>query len=314
MPRHDLRVLYGKGAQTLRLVPIDQQGRPRVCTAATYALVDLRLSETSDDREVVAAGTAATVDSVSTTTTAAAGYGAANPRLVSLTSLTGVAVGRRYLLRGTTGGEELVTVAEIVSGGVLVESQITAAFATGSAFLGLEVAVVFPADEANDEDEVEAGGGPYAFDLAFTGITPAYQRFLCWIDRTTSQVLATVADVLELEQTVGAVAGKRMSIPAAISRAAKDMQTEQLVAGVDASRFLLGEVGRDYQTYRAAGLLLQHGDERAQARGVERMAHAQRLLNAVIQGRPEGVASPNRSGDEAAPGKSMEPRSYFRRT
>ena len=314
MPRHDLRLLYGKGAQTLRVVPVDQQARPRVVSAATYGIVDLRHAEDDTEREVVAAGTAGTIDSVSTTTTAAAGFGTANPSKVALTSTTGVEVGRRYLLRAAAGGEELVTVEEIGSGFVVV-GEIAKTFASGSSFLGIEVAATFPADEANDEDEVEDGGGPYALDMSFTGCTPQHRRFLVWLDRTTFQVPATIDDVLELEQTLASVAGRRVKIERAISRAAKDMQTELQLAGIDASRYLLGEVGRDYCVYRAAGLVLETlSGEGSSARAAKHLERAGHLIATIIQGKPDGVASPSRSNDTAEPGRSLEARGLFRRT
>lgn len=313
MPRHDLRVLFGAGAQSLRVVPVDQLGRPRVVSAATYGISDLRRPEDDTEREVVASGTAATVDSVSTTTAAAAGFGTANPAKVALTSTVGITVGRRYLLRAAAGGEELVTVEEIGSGFVIV-GEIAKTFASGSTFLGIEVTATFPADEANDEDEVEDGGGPYSLDLVFTGCTPARQRFLVWLDRTTFRVPATVDDILELDQTLASAVGRRVKIERALSRAAKDMQTELMLAGVDASRYLLGDSGRDYCTYRALGLLLETlPGEGPQTRAVKANERAAHIIATVIQGRPDGVATPRRVDDVAEAGRSLEDRGLFRR-
>lgn len=313
MPRHDLRVLYGAGAQDLRVVPVDQQGRPRLVTSAEYRLVDLRRSE-DDDERVIVDTTAATVDTVSTTTTAAAGFQASNPRAVSLTSTNGIAVGRRYLLRPTAGGEELVTVAEVVSGGVVLEAPIGGRFATGSSFLGVEVTCSFPAVEANDEDQVEDGGGPYALDLVYVGITPSRQRYIVWLDRNTFSVPATLADVVELEQTILAIAGQRMRVEVALSRAAKDLRRELQLAGVDASRYETGDVGRDYCTYRAAQIVLQHATkEDVQKRAETHGQVAQQIVSTIIHGRPDGVATPRRSDDAQPAGRSMEDRGLFRR-
>jgi hypothetical protein len=306
-------VIYGAGAQDLRVVPVDQQGRPRVAASASYRIVDLRRAE-DDAERVIVDTTPATIDTVSTTTTAAAGFQAQNARALALTSTLGVVVGRRYLLRAAVGGEELVTVAEVVTGGVVLESPIGGRFPSGSAFLGIEVTSGFPEAEANDEEQAEDGGGPYALDVIYTGVTPTRQRYIVWLDRNTFTVPATIADVVELDQTILAVAGQRMKVEVAISRAAKDLRRELQLAGIDASRYETGDVGRDFCTYRAAQLVLQHAaKEEVQKRAESYGQVAQQIVSTIIHGRPDGVASPRRSDDSQPAGTSREDRNLFRR-
>jgi hypothetical protein len=164
----DPPILYGQGAQTIRWVPVDELGHPRALSSATYAIVDLREGESTSSRSVVAS-TAATAPTVSTTTTAAAGPSTANPRAVALTSATGVRVGGVYLLRDTTGAvEESCTVLRLVSAAVELTRPLTRAFATGAAFVGLELSGTFPADVANDEARLDGGGGPFQVTWSYT--------------------------------------------------------------------------------------------------------------------------------------------------
>ena len=73
------RVYYNEGAQTIRHVPVDRRGRAVRVTSATYTLVDLRESEDGTERELGSG--AATVGSVNTLLTAAAGAATADPLL-----------------------------------------------------------------------------------------------------------------------------------------------------------------------------------------------------------------------------------------
>lgn len=160
-------ILYGQGAQTIRTVPIDASGFPRVATA-TYSIVDLREGE-SVTRRTVVASTSATASTVSTTIAAAAGPSTANPRALTLTSATGVRVGGVYLLRDTSGAvEEAVTIASLVSTAAETTRPISRAFASGAAFVGLELSGTFPSDVAGDESRLENGGGPFQVTWIYT--------------------------------------------------------------------------------------------------------------------------------------------------
>lgn len=177
-------IRYAQGAQTVRLVPIDAQGMPRVVSSATYQIDDLREAELTDRRAVVAS-TAATLSTVATTITAAAGPSTANPRRVALTSATGVRVGGVYLLRDTTGAvEEAITVARLVSTSLETTRPITRAFATGAAFVGLEAEGTFPSIVAADETRLESGGGPFQVTWTYTiGSVVYVQPHEKWLTR-----------------------------------------------------------------------------------------------------------------------------------
>lgn len=161
-------ILYGQGAQTIRWVPTDANGYPRVVSSATYRIDDLREAEDTVNR-AVAASTAATMPTVATTISAAAGPSTANPRRLAVTSATGVRVGGVYLLRDTTEArDEAVTVAKINGTELELTRPVMRAFVNGSAFLGLEIEGSFPALVANDELRLDTGGGPFQATWSYT--------------------------------------------------------------------------------------------------------------------------------------------------
>lgn len=156
MKNADQRVIYGRGAQTIRLVPVDRYGRPTRVTSATYQIDNLSLGEEDSSRVVVAAA-AATLGAVDTTLTAAAGPGQASPRQLTVASATGISEGRRYLLSDATRRRELVVV-EGISGTTLeVRHSLGGAYASGSALQSIELEGTFPSSEADDEDHVTNG-------------------------------------------------------------------------------------------------------------------------------------------------------------
>lgn len=159
-------IYYARGAQTVRVVPVDRAGSPRVVSSATYSIVDLREAEGTTNRDVVSS-TAATASSVSTTISADAGPTTANPRLVTLTSASGVRVGGVYLLRsGAT--EEAVTVGALNGTEVETTRPITRDFDDGASWLGLELEGTFTSDVAADELRLEHGGGPFQVTWVYT--------------------------------------------------------------------------------------------------------------------------------------------------
>lgn len=178
-------ILYGQGDQTIRWVPMDALAHAR-SVAVSYSIVDLRESETSPEREVVAS-TPATASTVSTTITAAAGPDTANPRRLSVASVAGMRVGGRYLLSAASNAsEEAFTIAKVNTSGLEVETTraLTRSFAASDTLVGLEVEGTFPAAVADDEDRLTNGGGPFAAIWSYTvdGVTYRELQEL-WITR-----------------------------------------------------------------------------------------------------------------------------------
>lgn len=179
-------IRYGQGGQTIRWVPVDEQGIPRRVTSATYSIVDLREAEDTSRRTVVAS-TAATASSVSTTITAAAGPSTANPRLVSLSSVSGIRTGGVYQLQHPSAAvDETITAARVNATALQLQTtrSITRAFPNGSALVGLELEATFPADVANDETRLDLGGGPFCVVWVYTiGEQPYITPQDVWITR-----------------------------------------------------------------------------------------------------------------------------------
>lgn len=275
------RVYFAKGAQTLTTIP-HRAGSPVRVSAATYAILDTRYGVDSAEHVVVAAGTAGTVDSVSTTLNARAGRAASDRRALTLVSTTGVLAGHAYLLTSTTGAVELVSVSAVVSATVLrTVSEIRGDFATGSTFKGIEVSATFPADPAADDDNLDTD----AFLLVWTIADFPPIRESIYLERGEESQLASLTDLSELDPMVPLAGGDRVSPAAALARAHKDFRTDLVMAGVSESDLLTGPIGRDAVTYRAAALVYQHNDDEVSARKYKDYgARYQQLLNGIIIG------------------------------
>lgn len=299
-----MRVLYSQGAQTLYIVPIDLHGKPARATAATYAISDLRRSQGSSDREVVAAGTAATVDSYSQALTATAGAGAADPRKISVASTAGLAVGRQYLLTATNGQRELVTCDSVVADSYIrTRVPLVGTFPVGSTLRGIELAVVFPADEADDEDMVKQGGGPYAIDLVLTGVDRPVMRVFAEIVRVLPDTTAcSFEDVLEQEPQAQAILGTRIDPYTPIRAATREFAVRMRLKGVRPETRDGGDATRLIVTYLTCANVLKYGSEEAtRARAEWYRGQAESLMLQLVEGQPDGVVVTDESTDTAPP-------------
>ena len=275
------RVYFGKGAQTLTTIP-HRAGSPLRVASGTYTILDTRYGVDSDEHEVVAAGTAATVDATSTTLIARAGRVAADRRAITLTSTTGVTAGHQYIVTNPAGAVELVRIDAVVSATVLrTATEVRGDFATGSTFKGIEVTGTFPADPAADEDNLDQESFLVVWTLP--GLPPL--RESVFVERGEEGLLATLDDLTELDPMIPLAGGDRVSPATALARAHKDFRTDLQLADVSEADLLTGPIGRDAVTYRAAFLVFQHGDDpvsERKAKGYE--ARYQQLLNGIIVG------------------------------
>lgn len=274
------RIYYGKGAQTLTTIP-HHRGAPVRVASGTYAIVDTRHGVDSDEHVVVAAGTAATVDAVSTTLSAKAGRAATDRRAVTVVSTTGVAAGHQYILTSPAGAVELVRVAAggVVSGTVLRAAQeIRGDFPTGSTLRGVEVTATFPAPPAADDDNLD--NDPWLVVWTFPDLPPIRESI--YLERGEEAQLATLDDLRELDPYLALAGGDRIDPAAALARAHRDLRVDLQLAGVSDSDLLAGPLGRDAVTYRAAELCCSHGDDAVSERKAQSYGDRYQELRAAL--------------------------------
>lgn len=143
-------IIFGKGAQPVLHIP------PVYVASATYAIEDLSRSEGASDRFIVAAGTAATVDATSTTTTAVAGRGQVDATRLSVNAIGGFVVGRTYAVQNTGDGLTVLFRLEAIGASYLIaKTPFTSAFASGSTVRGVQMEATFPQASADNMQFVD---------------------------------------------------------------------------------------------------------------------------------------------------------------
>lgn len=125
---------------------------------------------TDDDGTAESATTgSASVDSVDTTISAAASIG---DTTLTLTSGTGVAKGRRYLLTDVDGNEEQVEVLGVNGTAIRLRQPLINAFANGSTFVGTRISIAVDTTwcgmKSKLTDASETGGAGYRLRWAYT--------------------------------------------------------------------------------------------------------------------------------------------------
>lgn len=310
----DRQVTYNGGAQLVRVVPVDIGGKPVRVTSATYAISDLRRSIGSTDREVVAAGTAATLDTYSQTTTATAGLATADPRLVTVASTVGVSAGHRLMVTNPKGDRELLTVDSVTATTVRARADLSKNYPIGSTLAGVELVCTFPEDEAADESALIDGGGPYALDLAIVGSDRPAMRVFLEVVRSRSLPLCNLEDLAELDPVAASIGGDRLDPYTAIRIASRDLEVELRLAGIDPSYSHFAEASRVAACYLAAwhALKIAKG-EQVQARAAEYRERARLLINSMIGARNTvGAVQTSRSTDMAPSPQPVAPASKGR--
>lgn len=231
------RLIFGNGAQVVRSVMTDARRRPVRVSACDFEVCDLRVSAGSTGH-VLASG-AATLDTVSTTLSAAAGRGAGGDvRAVTVASAAGVRVGGRYLL--VDGAKAEVVRVESINGTTIrLSGDLPYRFASGSSFLGLEVSVTISADVCADtaylgETTLAVRWSPTGGEVA---LEPVY------LDRQTPTTLATADELVAMDRGLAAMAGPA-DLAAAIAEASADFDVDLLSAGVSDVALIPGPIGK----------------------------------------------------------------------
>ncbi len=158
-----LEIIYALAGQSFFYDP--PEGRP-----SGTPTVQVFSSDTDDDGTAESATTGAcSVDTVSTTISAAASAGAVT---LTLTSGTGVAKKRRYLLTDADGNQEWVEVVGVNGTAIRVRQPIINDYASGATFVGCRISIAvnatWVADESNLTDALESGAAGYRLRWAYT--------------------------------------------------------------------------------------------------------------------------------------------------
>ena len=301
------RVRYGGGAQTLYHVPRDRHGRVLLPASATYSIVALWRHE-DDDARTVQASTSATIDSTSTTLSASAGPAQANPRLLPVTSSTGFLPGHAYLL---VQGEvaELVECEAADTAQVLVKHELRNGYTTGATLRGIEVTGTFPSDAANDEEDLEAGGGPYGVIWSYTlASVPYYPLEEAWVVRYTTQALITTAELVKRWPMVPALCRGRFNPEDAIAAATDDFLAEVETSGRDPHGLRHSPTTKVCVADRALEYLRrwQQTDESTAHADLLRQDYERKMANLLTGQTPERTAEVKQATDTASRGGSKE--------
>lgn len=302
MREHKLQ--FNQGAQTIRTVAVSELGFAVRPTAATLQLVDLRYADT-DDNYSVSDAAAATIDAVSTTTTAACGRSSGAPSTITLTSVAGVSAGRRYLLSNLTGQSEIVTVVSVASGPktALALNEPQHAYPIGSTFTGLEVSGSVAADVANTDDYFDAS---LAAIWSFTGVDPA--RVMERVELVRPQPSwATIDDMVRLEP---GLTTRNADLASALAQAHFDYALDLRGAGLNPYTYSGGELARGAVVYLACYHALKSREEDAiRERATRHLERYKELRLQLTVGRDKaGVTEIEKSTGAA---KSPDIRSLF---
>lgn len=302
------RVYFGKGEQTLRTV-LHRRGRPLRVASATFAILDTRHPESSDDHILVAAGEPATIDALSTTLSARAGRSAASRRRIDVVTTAGVSAGSTYILEAADGRAEIVRIDAVASATqLLTAAEIAGDYPAGTMLRGVEVAAAFPADAADDEDNL-LDDLPWLLVWSVDGEPPIRESI--HLHRGEEAQLATLDDLLELDPHLAAGGGDRHEVALALARAHRDLRTDLALAGARETDLLVGPIGRDAVAYRAAWHLIAGRPDDASIRRAEDYAARYQELRGALQvgsKKPEVIALDK--SDEVA--VAINPAALFR--
>lgn len=298
------RLQYAQGAQTIRTVAVSELGFAVRPSAATLQLVDLRYADDNESYSVADAA-AATIDTVSTTTTAACGRSSAAPSTITLTTVAGVSAGRRYLISNAAGQSEIVTAVSINAGPktVLALAEPQHAYPSGATFQGLEVSGSVAADVANTDDIFEAN---LAAIWTFTGVEPTRVVERVELVRPQPSWVA-IDDLVRLEP---GLTTRNADLASALAQAHLDFALDLRGAGLNPYTYNPGELGRGACTYLGAYHALKSREEdNARERATRHLERYRELRLQLVVGRDKaGVVETDKSTGAA---KAPDIRSLF---
>jgi hypothetical protein len=295
-------IIYGAGAQDVEVYATDAQGRLVKPSAATAKIVDLAFSESAADADrIILAVGAATVDTLATTTSAATGPSSAAPRKVPVASGTGFTVGRFYAI-SEDGLTEAFEVARVDSNDVWARHELRGTYASGAAVTGLRVTAEFPADRADDADELDRRT-IYGVDWTFTGVTgPAYVRTLARIERRTRAPRAALADLYMIDPRLAASSQDATRLESHLQQADREITARLMWRRTEIANTDDGEVGKQAVAWRAAELAYRHLGDEFEQRAADAAAQAKEWLTMLMSGhKADDQVETSRPNDRVMP-------------
>lgn len=260
-------IIAGGGAQSVEVYAFDALDRIAKPTSATARIVDLDFSEDAADADrILLATSAASIDSISTTTSAAAGPLTADPRKIVI--VAGVpTVGRFYVISGG-GTTESFKVGRVDSLNIYARDPLRTAFATGATVTGALVTATFPSARANLATELDRRT-LYGVDWTFTGTTGrASVRTFCRIERRHRGPRATVNDLTTLDPRLAFAAHDSTKLEAHLQWADREVSALLSHRGTILADSDEGMVGTMATAWRAIELTYR-------TMGVERLTDAE---------------------------------------
>lgn len=313
------RVLFNEGAQAVRHVPLDRHSRPTRVTSAMFSIVDLRDGETGSDRTI--ASGSATIGTVDTLLTAAAGPGQADPRRILVTSATGIVQARTYLLFAADGQRELVVVDRLDAGGLVVHgrTELRNDYTTTARLQDVEIAADFTEVEAAQEASLWNGGGPYQAVWEYTIDAQLYLvPETIWMTRTSVVPFVSEAEVLLAWPTLATRARHRASILDGIRAATEDFVAELEASSKDPADYRASNISKVAVRAKAIEYVLRWiGSGDADTAAADRHEEQyKRLVNQLVVGVPKvGTVTVDPSTNTAtAGGDKLHGNAYIRRS
>jgi hypothetical protein len=234
--RHN--VLYGGGDQTVVWTP-RHNGEVRIATGPTYAIYDYREGETSDDREVVAPGTAATVGAETESLIAAAGPSTADAKMMQVADESDFSEGHIYLLTEAGQRESFVLDRlDATNHRLYSTAPLGKVWTTAAVVSAVELQGTFPLAEAADETEVEDGGGPYGAVWTYKVDGEQHNDFQeLWLVRYMVTPWITESDIKRADPRLATMLRSRFSLTDLAILATESYTADVRAAGKDPTQF-----------------------------------------------------------------------------
>lgn len=280
-------VIAGGGEQLLVTYASGPDGQPIHVAAATVRIVDLELHEDDSAREVLASA-AAELDDAAADTTAKAGPRTTDVRRIVVETVPpGLVLGRRYLISAAGKREAFVLEAVDDDASTLwARDGLRNEYAIGASVVGLALGVSFPAEVANDPDELDCRR-MFGLDWTALDATPSHWRTIARIERRGRAPRASVDDLLRIDGQLAAITSRRTTLHQALAQAELELDAALQIRGIDPLHFDGGLAAQLAVSYRAAevGYRTIGGPDNL-VRAEESRRQADRWTEALRLGRP----------------------------